>query len=300
MSHTFSWKDTSIELALSLPRGHPAREEITRLKAHIEDLGFTLQGSSKTGHCYVDVHSKFKILGNSLVLEKQQRTVKFNPKCKMIDLLHELDHVYQLCASAQGREVDFVKSSSMSIITGSYSDDNYTRHPAAIVEKVLMEMMKQNQTRIDGSTLIDSFKTKSRSRKSRRQGQAIINPAQYPGLSYKSLNAINTLIESISSLDKKSKRLLFSSHIYAYENSHMEIAAYTRELQREKTYPSTLTLPIDVTEQLHRHQRWVNSKYQTSSFFSPDSRTNGNLFRKIPHVYCESIEGELTPAKLSH
>ncbi len=297
----------SIGKCLSLDLDHPCRQEIEKIKAHIKSMGFKFKGVSDHGssdddHCRIEVISSFLINfsqshANSITLlspaaqsSNEQLTflsqtciVRFSPRSPLRDLLHELDHMYQLIEDADRKGRPYLKATRVNISLKSTSDSPYSLNtPYAMVNLFFDDIMNNDNLNVkpwsNSSQDIDSLdiRYKSKDLTSKQHARFVL------------------FVNTFCNLNKQSKGVLFESLISRFDNEEMEINAYTREIQRYEDHPNMFDVGHEELTRLKymRDERYLRGHYTGithPNFYAHSWGTDECQVRlkTLPHVYFE-------------
>lgn len=280
-----SW-DMSIGESLRHKKYHPNKQEIEAIKEHIKTLGFQFK-STEEDHCYVEVVSKFKI-EKGLNFISQKGTVYYNPDRPLRDLLHELDHIYQLQAAAQFNKKSYLQASIIKVRL--VKEHTSVKVPPIITNFLINEVIKRNSFKLDEdvNVLIKKKKPK-RVILSIGINELFISPEMH--LTHKGCKSIIDLVSTWNKLSEIEQRELLESSISPYDNEEMEIAAYNRELERAARFPD-----LDLTEKQQKEMKTLcfenyarfHGKSIKSKVLDYTWEHNVEKLKSIPHYYLES------------
>lgn len=280
-----SW-DMSIGESLRHKKYHPNKQEIEAIKEHIKTLGFKFK-STEEDHCYVEVVSKFKI-EKGLNFISQKGTVYYNPARPLRDLLHELDHIYQLQAAAQLNKKSYLQASIIKIRL--VKEHTSVKVPPIITNFLLNEVINRNSFKLDEDVKVLIKKKKPKSViLSIGKKELFISPEKH--LTHKGCKSIIDLVSTWNKLSEIEQRALLESSISPYDNEEMEIAAYNRELERATKVPN-----LDLTEKQQKelkalcYENYIrfHGKCIKPTVLHYTWEHNVDKLKSIPHSYLES------------
>lgn len=275
MKHV-NW-NMSIGKAFSLPIQDINHIELLKIKDHLNEFGFKFK-ASHSGHCYVEMSTKVEMSFSTLSgvpeaktfkILKQEGVVRFDPKSPLRDLLHELDHIYQLQHDKSTSGKDFFKTSRVEFYLINIDGNHRPIHVPSIA----------------ATSLFDAIESKN-------SFDLSIDTLLLPGLTNRHKLRLSDLVNLLKSLNSDDTKRLFELFLSRQDNSVMEMAAYCREINR-KSYPPlalTYTEEGEIRSRQSDFTNYYNScclDLRKNSFFSNTwSQPNDvDRLKNLPHEY---------------
>jgi hypothetical protein len=279
-----SW-DMSIGESLKRRDTHPNKQEIEAIKKHLKTLGFKFK-STKDDHCFVEMVSRFKIDKN-LEFVSQNGTLYYNPKRPLRDLLHELDHIYQLKTAAQLNKKSYLQANIINIRL--VKEQKSVKVPPIIVHFLLNQVINNDSFKLEGDVQVLIQKNKPKNVfLSIGKKELFISPDRL--LTHTRCKSIIDFVSTWNQLKEAEQRELLESFISPYDNEEMEIAAYNRELKRANKY-SDLALTEKQQEEMEslafENYTRFHGKGKKPTVLNYTWEKNAEL-KSIPHYYLES------------
>ncbi len=277
-----------IQRSLSEEKTHSNKQEIEAIKKHLKDMGFKFK-STEADHCFVQMVSVFKI-EKGLEFVSQQGTLYYNPEKPLWDLLHELDHIYQLQEAKRITEKKYLPANilKIKIINGKHS----VQVPPIIVDFILNEVIKNDSLKLDGDVKVFFKKKKPKlAYLSIGKSEIFISPEKL--LTRKHCNSIIEFVSQWNRLKESERKELLHSFITHYDNEEMEIAAYERELGRSDKLGNVLgETQTEKLKELYfqKYVRFHGKGLKPSVLNYTWDQNNLKNLKAISHKYLESKE----------
>lgn len=294
--------DMSIEKSLSRNDKHPNKIEIEAIKAHLHKMGFKFKPTKfkpkkndpEEAYCYVEMISQFNI-EKGLKFKSQTGILYYNPKSPLRDLLHELDHIYQLQEEAKINKRTYLKATALNIKLVDYRKS--INIPRAITELLFEEVINKNSFKIVGKLVVNFKTTKPRSVDiSIGQSHLYIQQGKETSsnsknISRKGCQTIFKFVNEWNDLKETEQKELIESVLSHYDNEEMEAAAYAREIKRAKMFSGLRLDDKELTslkDKVHNIYQRFHGESKTLSICRDSWYGKSTELKLIPHLYLES------------